>query len=120
MENLVLIGARISFAENQGTQAAEFVAVLVTELLKPAGGLRIEFRLNRLQQLQALSGNTGDGLTLIASAACAPHQSTGLQAVDQAGDIGSALDHAAGDFTAGTTVGMYPAQDAQHVILRTS
>ena len=104
--------------EDQGAQATQLVAIEVAELSEKLQGPAFQIGLDGLQQLEPLGGDAGYGLALVVTAAAAPHQALGLQAIDEAGDVGGALDHALGDLAAGMALGMDTAQDAQDVVLR--
>ena len=114
-----VVGTAGFVLKDLGTQTAEFVAVLVAEFGEPGGGLGLEFGMNGLQQSKPLGGDVGYRLALVVAAARAPHQAAGLQAVHEPGDVGCALHHALGDFTAGMSLGMYTPQNSQNVVLRT-
>ncbi len=91
---------------------------LSLSLRSRASGLELRFGLHRLQQLESLGGDVGDRLALVFAAAGATDQAPGLQAVDEARDVGSAFDHAVCDLAAWMPLGMHSAQDSQDVVLR--
>jgi hypothetical protein len=121
-DRLVGIRARVWSAsvvlEDYSAQAAEFMAILVGEMGEPGGGLSFEFGLHCVQQLKSLGSDVGYGLALIVATASASHQAPGLKAVHKSSDVGSAFDHALGDFAARMPLGMHSPEDSQDVILR--
>jgi hypothetical protein len=104
--------------EDYSAQAAEFMAILIAEMGEPGGGLSFEFGLHCVQQLKSLGSDVGHCLALIVATAGASHQAAGLKAVHQSSDIGSAFDHALGDFASRMPLGMHSPEDSQDVVLR--
>jgi hypothetical protein len=96
------------------------------QLLKAAGGepgelraMDFEHRLIEAGEQFKAHGRDGDldGAPVLAGPA-AGGEAAPLQAVQQAGDVGFALDHAGGDVAAEQTRVTGAAQDAEHVVLR--
>lgn len=105
-------------AEDDSTQTAEFETVFVAELIEQAGRFFVDERLHGIQQLQPFCGDDRYRLALIFAAARALHQFPPLQTIDQPGDVGGAIEHAAGDLAAGVAAGVHTAKNAQHIVLR--
>jgi hypothetical protein len=104
--------------EDQGAEPTQFVAFHFAESMETRACKRVQFRLDRCQKLQPLGGDAGDGLPLIMTAARAPHEAPGLQAINQARNVGRAFHHTLSDLATRLPVGMRPTQDSQYVALR--
>jgi len=104
-------------AEDEPAEAAEFAAISVAETAEYTCRPPFDLGTHGFQQLDTFGSDIGNGLPLVFAAASAPDELARLQAIDQAGDVGGAIEHAAGDLAARMALGIDAAQDAQHVIL---
>lgn len=77
-----------------------------------------DFGLHSFQQANAFERNRSYRLALVKIAANALYQSSFLQPINKAGDIGCAVNHPTGDLATCMTLGIHSAQNAQDVVLR--
>jgi hypothetical protein len=64
--------------EDDGAQAAELVAIFVTEFVEASVGLSVRLGLHGLHQFESLGGDVGNRLPLVLAAAGAADQASGL------------------------------------------
>jgi hypothetical protein len=70
-----------------------------------------------LEELQAFGGDANGDDAAVAGIALPGDRAAGFEAVEEAGDVGVARDHAFADFFAGEAVGFCEAEDSQDVVL---
>jgi len=110
---------RFLTSEDAGADAGELLALMLAELAETGCHQLVHHGLHGFQQLKSTRSDAGNRLPLVLLRPVTANQPAGLQAVDETGDVGGALQHTAGDLAAGMPLGIYPAQDAQNVVLRT-